>query len=370
MHIKRFIGALYLILSAVHCAPPQVMLVESVPVETPLGFDDVPDTHEVWLEMLSSAQTSIDLSQFYISNRAGSRMEPVLAAIEGAAARGVTVRVLVDSVFAEKYPDSLSRLSKVATVRRWDVSQSLGGVQHAKYFVVDGRDAYVGSANFDWRALEHIHELGVRVRSEALCAALGSVFEHDWKTAAGEPAPEPAPVGGGGVWREWPTIVVGSPHRGFPDGGWELPQLQRLIAFAKTSIVIQLLSYDAAYRDGRPYDELDRVLRQAASRGVAIRIVVGDWHKDKDEALRKLSALDNIEVRWATIPVHSSGEIPFARVVHAKYMVVDDQRTWIGSSNWKGDYFESSRNVGLIIDGTEVTLQLARAFEQVWAFTR
>jgi hypothetical protein len=29
------------------------------------------------------------------------------------------------------------------------------GVLHAKYFVVDGREAYLGSQNFDWRALAH-----------------------------------------------------------------------------------------------------------------------------------------------------------------------------------------------------------------------
>lgn len=46
----------------------------------------------------------------------------------------------------------------------------MGGVQHAKYF---------GSQNFDWRAIEHIQELGLRVRVPEVVQALGALFEYD-----------------------------------------------------------------------------------------------------------------------------------------------------------------------------------------------
>ena len=43
-----------------------------------------------------------------------------------------------------------------------DIGTVAGGVQHAKFFIVDGEEVFLGSQNFDWRALKHIHELGVR----------------------------------------------------------------------------------------------------------------------------------------------------------------------------------------------------------------
>ena len=64
---------------------------------------------------------------------------------------------------------------------------------HAKYFVVDGEEAFVGSQNFDWRALEHIHEMGAHVRVPAFGRALAAVFLEDWDIA--ETLGTPQPVG-------------------------------------------------------------------------------------------------------------------------------------------------------------------------------
>ena len=348
--------------------PVTVTLVESTPSETDLGFDDVPDTATVWADMIARAKHSLELSQFYISNNRGGMLEPVLAAIEKAAANGVVVRVLVDASFAQRYPVPLERLEQVAAVRRWAVADSLGGVQHAKYFVVDGWDAYVGSANFDWRALEHIHELGVRIEGVAISGALAELFARDWAAAAKEPAAartrpwSSAPQHDGGSIR-----LVASPMGALPDDdGWTLDAIVQQIDNAEHSICIQLLSYDAAYRDGRPFATLDDAIRSAANRGVAVRLLLADWQKRSPQALQELQQLAHVEVRLVTIPTHSSGFIPYARVIHAKYMVVDERSAWIGSSNWKGDYFYQSRNAGVVVRGGTLPTRLQRSFEQVW----
>ena len=59
----------------------------------------------------------------------------------------------------------------------------------------------------------------------------------------------------------------------------------------------------------------------------------------------------NIEVKLVTIPEWSGGFIPFARVIHAKYLVVDAEHSWLGTSNWSKDYFFKSRNVGIVVNG-------------------
>ena len=68
--------------------------------------------------------------------------------------------MLVEQSFVKVYPDTIDRLATAgAVVRRADFTP---GILHAKYIVVDQRTCYLGSQNFDWRALEHIVELGAR----------------------------------------------------------------------------------------------------------------------------------------------------------------------------------------------------------------
>ena len=73
-------------------------------------------------------------------------------------------------------PDAWKARANVE-VHRLDLAP---GVLHAKYFVVDGRDAYLGSQNFDYRSLEHIFEIGVHTDSPAVATGLERVFESDW----------------------------------------------------------------------------------------------------------------------------------------------------------------------------------------------
>lgn len=47
-------------------------------------------------------------------------------------------------------------LSAGAQVRQVPMRQLTGGVLHSKFWVVDGRHIYVGSANMDWRALTQV----------------------------------------------------------------------------------------------------------------------------------------------------------------------------------------------------------------------
>jgi len=66
---------------------------------------------------------------------------------------------------------------------------------HAKFFIADGAEVFVGSQNFDWRAISHIHELGAKVSDAKIAKAFGRVFDYDMGTgrAPGERTPPPPP---------------------------------------------------------------------------------------------------------------------------------------------------------------------------------
>ena len=390
--------AVFLIVSAacqkepsVASSPPaaeraSIELVESAPIETTLDHPDVANADAVWSKMIDGAQRTLDFAEFYASEadekaRATSKLAPVVEAVERAVKRGVRVRFLADSVFAPKYPDTLARLKSAgAVVRIIDFGTRGGGILHAKYFVVDGLESFVGSQNFDWRALAHIQEMGVRVRSQAIAGALLEIMDTDWELAAGGPADARARHldlrGDVRATTGERITLVASPKGWLPDeSSWELPRLVALLDGATRAIDLQVLTYKTKERNGGPFPTLDDALRRAAARGVHIRLLVSEWASkpgsDSRQVLEALTSVANIEVRVITIPRWSGGDIPFARVAHAKYMVIDAAQAlphaWVGTSNWEGDYFTKSRNVGVIVEGGALPARLDRVFEDGWS---
>jgi phosphatidylserine/phosphatidylglycerophosphate/cardiolipin synthase-like enzyme len=279
----------------------------------------------------------------------------------------VRVRLLVDDGFARHEGATLAALEASGTlaIRRLDMHARAGGILHAKYFVVDGQEAYLGSQNLDWRSLTHIQELGVRVRAPLIAGVLADVFDTDWALAGGGDAA--ARVHAHPSDR-FPLVVdgarltpVASPRGWLPDETlWELPRIVALIDGAKRSVRVQLLTF----RD----DELEAALRRAAARGVHVELLVADWCKRRGivEGLQRLATVPNIAVAFLDVPAWSGGFIPYARVAHAKYLVVDGERAWIGTSNWERDYFYKSRNVGLIVDGGRLPARLDAFFAGDW----
>lgn len=372
-----------LLLLAPLLATPQdsMRLVESFPLETSLDHPDIPQTLPVWLEMIERAKREVCLAHFYAVSAEASGLEQVVDALAAAAKRGVEVRLLVAETFQETYPDLPARLAVVEGIeQRWiDFGE---GVMHAKYMAVDGAEAFLGSPNLDFRALDHIQELGVHVTSAGVTRAVMDVFERDWAAASGEPAPLPRAARGaypvtvaldaaqaGGHAPLVRVTPVFSPTGRLPDEElWDLPRLVAAIDGAAKSVRVQVLTYDAIGYDRSYFPALEQALRSAAARGVAIQLLVADWGKRKGviEGLQSLTCLEGIEVRFVVIPEWSGGYLPFARVAHAKLMVVDGSVAWIGSSNWERSYFTTSRNAGLLLEGDAVAQRLAAWFDQGW----
>ena len=71
-------------------------------------------------------------------------------------------------------------------VRRlnWTAATGLKGVLHSKFMIIDQSSAYIGSANFDWRSLSQVKELGIVISN---CSALTNdvmlLFEQHWALA-------------------------------------------------------------------------------------------------------------------------------------------------------------------------------------------
>jgi phosphatidylserine/phosphatidylglycerophosphate/cardiolipin synthase-like enzyme len=366
-------------------ATPPVGFVETRPVETALGDPALPSTLDTWMKLIEGAQKTLDIEQFYLSTWPREPMDDVLTALGAAAKRGVRVRLLLDATMYRTYPrtaDSLARLPGFA-VRLVDYQRIAGGVQHSKHLLVDGETTFLGSQNFDWRALKHIHELGVSIRDRRVTAGFQRVFEMDWAmgTPVGRvpdttrvaravqaptvPLPHRIVQAPGDTVLLWPSW---SPRSFIPDTTlWDQNMIVRTLDRAQHEVVLQLLSYSLG--DRRLRDEsLDQALRRAAARGANVRLIISDWETGSSglKALQELARVPGIEVRLSTVPEWSGGYIPFGRVEHCKYVVVDTLWTWLGTSNWSADYFHASRNLAVTMMNRPLARQARAIFETGW----
>jgi len=360
---------------------PGFELVQTAPVETPLHSDDLRGAAVVWTELFDNAKSEIVIGQFYAVNKPGSAFEKVVEHLAAAGKRGVKIRFLLDQKgvgLSEK--STIDQLKAIPNLelRVLDFNKLTGnGIIHAKYLVVDGATAYVGSQNFDWRSFEHIHETGLRITDAKVAAQVLAIFNQDWRaqalTTQGLKAPVLNVKTETGDIRQG-AFLLASPNQYNPAGiGDSETGLPALLADAKSEVRIQLLDYaPLSYgpKGTRPYYAvIDNAVRAAANRGVKIKLMVSNWNLEQPALvyLKSLAILPNVEIRVVTLPVASTGFIPFARVIHSKTMVIDNQVAWVGTSNWAGGYMDLSRNLEVVMRNEKMAQRLAAMQEQTWS---
>jgi len=362
----------------------EIEIVESIPLETPLEKSDLPRTLNVWLKMINEAKESVDIETFYFANEKGKPLEQIIAALKDAAGRGVIVRIIVDSGFYSKNDKSVDELEgiKNITIKKIPFSNLAGGVMHAKYFIADKINVFTGSQNFDWRALIHIHEIGIRVKNKDMGRTFSELFETDWKLCDNNfygitnmavhffvNKDNPVTVSSDKYGQVMMYPAFSPPDLNMPGLSSEEDELIKIIDNSKNRLLIQMYSYSPKTRSKEiKYDRIDNALRSAASRGVKVKIIFSDW-AIRDEAtdfIKSLSAEKNIEIKFSSIPQYSAGFIPYSRVDHCKYFISDNNISWISSSNWEWGYFNNSRNATIVTENLKINEELEKVFYRSW----
>jgi phosphatidylserine/phosphatidylglycerophosphate/cardiolipin synthase-like enzyme len=351
---------------------PGYELVYSYPAETTLKEKDLRQAKDVWPGMFDRAKKTIDIESFYCTPKPGGALEPTLKSLERAGRRGVKIRVTIDHLLQKDSAACFERLRKIPGlelhVADWTAITG-AGIIHAKFFIVDGREAYVGSQNLDWRSLTHIHEMGLAISDKDVVARVQSVFDHDWPITASGAAAKPDNAERPAYDRDARAYLTASPWAYNPPGvGDSDSELARLIGEAKTSIRVQNMEYlpiNTYVKPRRYYATIDDALRAAAMRGVKIDLLISDWSPQK-EYLQSLAILPNVTVKIITIPPAKEGPIPYARVAHSKYMVVDGKLLWMSTSNWRGGYLEGTRDLDVIVKDDKLAKRAEAVIEHLW----
>ncbi|CAN5453687.1 phospholipase D-like domain-containing protein [soil metagenome] len=361
----------------------EIELVESVPAETILERSDLHRASDVWLKMFNDAKKTIDIEMFYFANEKNEVLEPILQSLKEAAKRGVTIRIIVDSSFYSGSEHSVDLLDgiKNITIKKLNMKAIAGGIMHAKFFIVDSENVFTGSQNMDWRALKHIHEMGVRVKNVQIGYTFEEIFNIDYKLCD---HPDLSSVKNLLSPKKLEVISRSNPVR-FESSEFgsvslypafspepttpqmlegELESILRIINNAKEKISIQMYSYNIKNN----FTQIDDALRAAAKKGVKIKIIFSNWaiRTEATETIKSLSQVQGIEIKFSNIPEFSAGFIPYARVEHCKYFIADSDVSFISSANWEKGYFYDTRNASMVINNNRINASLQSVFMRDW----
>jgi len=294
--------------------------------------------------------------------------------------------------------------AKAAEVRSLNFNKLLGGgVLHTKMWVVDRKHVYIGSANFDWKSLSQVKELGVLVTNcSCLGKDLGKIFDVYWKLGENSSKiPDKWPASYSTLYNkhnpmnisfnadQYFTYLSSAPSPFSANGRtFDLDAIKDVIQNATRFIHIAVMDYSPSVLYARPprfWPEIDDALRKAAiDEGVEIRLLIAKWDHTKNSTYKFLQSLQDlndvynhvkIEVKLFEVPSTPAQKlIPYARVNHNKYMVTE-KTAFIGTSNWSGDYFNNTAGVGIVItppdsiassSKEDIRNQVAQIFERDW----
>lgn len=389
--------------------PCSFVLVESIPEG--LSFNSSfsqPSIFWAWQQLMSEARSSLDIASFYwtLTNADTGTHEPsaaqgeeVLQTLAGLSPK-LTVRIAVNTP-QESQPADLSLLTRAgAHIRTVNMKELTSGVLHTKFWVVDKKHIYIGSANMDWRSLTQVKELGALVYNcSCLATDLLKIFEAYWFMGQSQTIPAPWPSSFSTDYNQDSplqlsfnnsdaSVYLSSSPPSFCASGRtsDLQAILNVIDEAQSFIYIAVMNYLPTMEFSHPkkyWGSIDTALRRVAyERRVTVKLLVSCWPSTQPlmfPFLHSLASLHDprskldIQVRLFVVPSSpSQKEIPFARVNHNKYMVTD-KTAYIGTSNWSGDYFVNTAGAALVVqqdhpsEGATVLEQLQQVFERDWS---
>ncbi len=273
---------------------------------------------------IRDANRSIWLTQYMLTNKT------ILRALEYAHAWGVDVRVILERrpYGALTNPNLAAYNSLMAADIPVHWSSSRFRLTHEKGMLVDGATAYVMTTNFTRASFNSNREFDVVDRDPRDVAAVRALFLADWTDRPYVAADPNLPVS--------------------PTDARSLTQSLILSARHTLDIYAEELQDAAIARD----------LAAAARRGVRVRLIlpapVG-------------ADLDAPAVAVITVAGARVYRMPRSRLyAHAKAIVVDGRRAFVGSQNLSSASLDANRELGVILSDPAAIATIEATFAGDW----
>ena len=274
------------------------------------------------LAIIKGAARSIDLAIYALGD------PEIETALVDAERRGVAVRVMLDPGYGGKPVAMNKEAYELFRADGVPVRFASGRFTftHEKLLVLDHDAALIATFNLVPKYYPTGRDFGVVDRDPCDVSAIEATFDTDWQ--GNEII---APSGDDLVW---------SPGA--------RPQIISLIGSARRSLDI--------YNEEMSDPEILEALEDAARRGVAVRIMMtyaNEWRNSFDYL-----AQTGVQIRTYAADTHL--------YIHAKAIVADDTRAFIGSENFSKTSLDDNRELGIMVADKHIVVSLAKTFQIDW----
>jgi cardiolipin synthase A/B len=285
------------------------------------------DGLEPVLQFIGSAQNSLLVKQFTFTD------ESLIQAVIDRRAAGVDVRVMLNPARSggdRANDETHERFSNAGIDVQWTNPRFY--VTHEKSIVVDERTALVATFNMCLKYFTATRDYGVIIDDPVQVTQIVEVFNADWNHDDWVPT----------VYRE---LLWSNSNSRF--------HMARFIDTATHRIDVQHPKFvDAVILDH---------LAAAVERGVKVHVLCGGRHGiSEGDVLDTFASLRTL--RRFGAKVHKQKNLR----VHAKLLIVDDERALVGSMNIDRSAFDLRRELGITITQPAVVARLKAVFESDW----
>jgi phosphatidylserine/phosphatidylglycerophosphate/cardiolipin synthase-like enzyme len=267
------------------------------------------------VDAIDSATQNIKMTIFRMD-------DPIVRdAMSYAVARGVKVQALVAPSSKgwnkrnKKLTDELSKLGievRMTKPRKEKIKR-----YHYKMMMIDDLQSLILTFNPTQKNLHYARDFGLLIRDQEITTELNRLFEADWH---------------GNVFKPKDLPLVISPYN-------SRKKLMELLESAERSIRI----LDAKVED----QQVMGLLLRKASTGCDVRLISRDTFYDQ--------VVPNFSVK------------KLARYkLHAKCIIVDGSRFFVGSQNLRAVSLDRRREVGIIVEDDATGRRIERVFDEDW----
>lgn len=266
-------------------------------------------------------------------------VENALAAAEG---RGVAVHLLLDGKNLD------SRGSAELAQRLVDhgviITRASSGfsIMHAKAMIIDDSRAMIMSLNLT-RPYDHTRDYAIVTDDAGVIDEMLRVFDADVANAEHHTASTPALANAALVWSPVDAEA----------------RLVSLVDSAQHTV--------EASTENLGEHAMQDAFARAAKRGVNVRVLAPqcDLGGDPYHNAKPILELEKKNVDARVMPPPSSREQPY---MHAKMIIVDGARAFVGSINLSENSMKRARELGIVIEDHAAITAFHAAFESDWRF--
>lgn len=292
----------------------------------------MPDSgYTALLDAINGARNSINLTIYELDD------PKIVGALSSAAQRGVKVRIIYNYYSFMQYSGHCPNDKPMAALAQAGAevkkASQLYAITHQKTLTIDNSCSFIMTFNLRTNYFTNTRDFGIITRNPAEIEEISRVFEADW---IGSPVSVSNPE------------LVWSPDN-------SRSKILGIINSAKTSLEV--------YNEETGDKESMQALINAAKRGVTVRFITADLtHNgmDGNAAERQVLNQNGVQAKAGPQPLY----------FHAKMVLADygtpGEDAYTGSENFSSYSLDKNRELGIIVNVTEILTGLDKVFETDW----